>query len=108
MPKTQHLAKGIALIALVAATSSHAFHPISKKLDFITSYPTYPQVDYGSGLQSQAVRRGEYLVKLGDCIACHTTAEDGEAFAGGLPIATPFGTFYTPNITPDSKTGLGE
>ena len=28
-------------------------------------------------------------------------------FAGGLPIATPFGTIYTPNITSDPDTGIG-
>ena len=29
------------------------------------------------------------------------------ALAGGRAIDTPFGTFYTPNITPDEKTGIG-
>ena len=53
---------------------------------------------------AEAVKRGEYLVQVGDCIACHTNVEDGgEAFAGGLPMDTPFGTFYTPNITPDDR-----
>lgn len=53
-----------------------------------------------------AIERGEYLVKLGDCIACHT-APNGKAFAGGLAIKTPFGRLYTPNITPDRTTGIG-
>ena len=28
-------------------------------------------------------------------------------FAGGRALATPFGTFYSPNITPDADTGIG-
>ncbi|GJL80667.1 MAG: diacylglycerol kinase [marine bacterium B5-7] len=52
---------------------------------------------------------GEYLVTAGGCIACHTV-EDGDAgdyMAGGRALDTPFGTFHTPNITPDVETGIG-
>lgn len=52
------------------------------------------------------VKRGEYLARVGDCIACHT-ADKSRPFAGGVPIGTPFGTLYTPNITPDPDTGIG-
>ncbi len=53
----------------------------------------YPTVDYGTGPLAEQVKRGEYLAKAGDCIACHThTTEGGKAFAGGLPVETPFGT----------------
>ena len=52
------------------------------------------------------IARGEYLARAGDCIACHT-AHEGKLFAGGLPMATPFGTLYTSNITPDPQTGIG-
>ncbi len=55
----------------------------------------------------QEMSRGEYLARAGDCVACHT-ARGGEAFAGGLSMPTPFGTLYTPNITPDSETGIGK
>ena len=50
---------------------------------------------------------GEYLARAGDCIACHT-ARGGEPFAGGFEMPTPFGTLYTPNITPDPETGIGK
>lgn len=43
---------------------------------------------------------------LGDCAVCHT-AKGGKPFAGGLPLATPFGTIYATNITPDPETGIG-
>jgi mono/diheme cytochrome c family protein len=36
---------------------------------------------------------------LGNCEGCHTV-RGGEPFAGGRGIATPFGTFFSPNITP--------
>ena len=52
------------------------------------------------------VVRGEYLARAADCMACHTTG-DSKPFAGGLAIRTPFGTLYSPNITPDRATGIG-
>jgi len=52
------------------------------------------------------VERGRVLANYGDCTACHTRP-DGPAFAGNLPIKTPFGTIYTSNITPDAQTGIG-
>src|SRR5882757_946860 len=54
----------------------------------------------------QLVRRGEYLARVGDCVACHT-ASGGKPFAGGLPIESPVGTIYSTNITPDAATGIG-
>jgi mono/diheme cytochrome c family protein len=53
-----------------------------------------------------AVTRGEYLVRAGGCFSCHT-APGGQKLAGGRALATPFGTFYSPNITPDTETGIG-
>jgi len=50
--------------------------------------------------------RGEYLARAGNCIGCHT-AQGGRDYAGGRKLPTPFGTFYTPNITPDRETGIG-
>lgn len=70
-------------------------------------YAQYPVINYGAGAQAEQLKRGEYLVKLGDCIACHT-APGGQAFAGGLAFDTPFGTLYSPNITPDKKNGIGQ
>jgi alcohol dehydrogenase (quinone), cytochrome c subunit len=52
------------------------------------------------------IARGEYLARIGDCVACHT-ASGGKPFAGGLPIQTPLGTVYSTNISPDTKTGIG-
>ncbi len=69
----------------------------------------YPTPRYHGDSDREQVKRGEYLVKAGDCIACHTdTKNHGEPFSGGLGIKTPFGTFYTPNITADPQTGIGK
>ncbi len=53
------------------------------------------------------VKRGEYLTKAADCEICHTT-EGGQPFAGGRAFKTPFGTLYSPNITADKATGIGD
>ncbi|GAB3039098.1 cytochrome c [Oleiagrimonas citrea] len=53
------------------------------------------------------IARGKYLVRAGDCIACHT-APGGQPFAGNRMIPTPFGVIYTANLTPDKATGLGD
>jgi len=57
--------------------------------------------------QASLVARGEYLTRAADCTACHT-AKGGTPYAGGLALNLPFGTIYSPNITPDKKTGIGE
>jgi mono/diheme cytochrome c family protein len=60
----------------------------------------------GPAAAQDAVQRGDYLVHAGGCVSCHT-APGGLPFAGGRALATPFGTFYSPNITPDPETGIG-
>jgi mono/diheme cytochrome c family protein len=50
---------------------------------------------------------GDYLAILGDCAGCHTE-EGGRPFAGGRALTSPLGTFYTPNLTPDLATGIGD
>ncbi|WP_110684956.1 cytochrome c [Salinicola aestuarinus] len=58
------------------------------------------------GATDDTLERGAYLARAGDCVACHT-APGGEAFAGGLPIESPFGIIYSTNITPDDEHGIG-
>lgn len=53
--------------------------------------------------------RGKYVFDAADCMACHTdTANQGPLLAGGRKLETPFGVFYSPNITADPKTGIGQ
>ena len=58
---------------------------------------------------SDAVQRGEYVFYAGACDSCHTDhPRQGAFLAGGRRMATPFGTFLVPNITPDAETGIGD
>lgn len=55
-----------------------------------------------------ALARGEYLLHAAGCKTCHTAGDDDAVpLAGGHALETPFGTFYSPNITPDVETGIG-
>jgi mono/diheme cytochrome c family protein len=54
------------------------------------------------------VERGNYLIRLGGCVACHTDAANGRTFlSGGAGLETQFGTFVPPNITSDRFAGIG-
>lgn len=55
----------------------------------------------------ELIQRGEYLARAGNCAGCHTE-RGGVPYAGGRGIDTPFGTVYSPNLTPDPATGLGQ
>lgn len=58
--------------------------------------------------QSSQAANGAYVFHAAGCAACHTDSEGGGApLAGGRALATPFGTFYPPNITPDREHGIG-
>jgi len=55
-----------------------------------------------------AIARGAYLFAVADCTTCHTDVKNhGAPLAGGRALVTEFGTFYTPNITPDPANGIG-
>jgi mono/diheme cytochrome c family protein len=55
-----------------------------------------------------AIARGEYLVTAGNCGSCHTDkAHNATPFAGGRAIRTSFGVYYSSNITPDPRYGIG-
>ncbi len=71
-------------------------------------WPTHTRAIAGPapGADPALVQQGEYLARAGDCFACHTRP-GGHPFAGGLPIASPIGTIYSSNITPDPDTGIG-
>lgn len=63
----------------------------------------------GEGLAEpspEMVARGKALTVAGDCASCHTV-DPAKPFAGGKRIDTPFGSIYSPNLTPDRDTGLG-
>lgn len=58
------------------------------------------------------VERGAYLAGLMGCGFCHMPMgphgpDLARAFAGGLEVPEVFGTWRSPNITPDKGTGIG-
>jgi mono/diheme cytochrome c family protein len=65
----------------------------------------------GGGLapgQDGSAERGAYLALAADCAGCHTDkGDDPRPYAGGRGLPSPFGTIYTPHITPAPETGIG-
>lgn len=64
------------------------------------------------GPDPKVVERGAYLAKAGACLVCHTAIgpqgpDLANAGAGGLEMKEKFGTWRSPNITPDKGTGIG-
>lgn len=56
-----------------------------------------------------SIARGAYIARTSNCISCHTDVKDGSPLlGGGRPITTKFGIFFTPNITADPITGIGQ
>ncbi len=97
--KAKTLAWGVAVIIVAGAGIV-----LSGVLD--PSYKTAAIDQADTPIPAQLIARGKYLAMAADCTACHTS-KDGAPFAGGVPIATPFGTIYGSNITPDKKHGIG-
>lgn len=63
---------------------------------------------------AESILRGKYLYDAADCYSCHGGPRGGSVSpgsaklpSGGLGLATPFGTFRSPNITPDQHYGIG-
>jgi mono/diheme cytochrome c family protein len=60
------------------------------------------------------VERGAYVAGLGGCVQCHTPMDwktmqpvMDKMLAGGLSMKEEFGSWTSPNITPDPETGIG-
>lgn len=54
------------------------------------------------------VARGRAVLEAAGGCTCHTNFEEnGPPLAGGRPLSTPFGVYYSTNITPDPETGIG-
>lgn len=52
---------------------------------------------------------GRLVFAAGDCASCHATPgqSDRLRLGGGLALASPYGTFRAPNISPDPADGIG-
>ena len=68
--------------------------------------PAIPSVAHQTDFDPALVAKGASLGAIGDCAICHSGV-NGQAYAGGNPLRTPFGQIYASNITPDIETGIG-
>jgi mono/diheme cytochrome c family protein len=80
----------------VAAVFAISWRPAIPAID-----PPAPQT-----FDATLMKRGRVLAAIGNCASCHTV-RGAPDYAGGLPVATPFGTIYSTNTTPDAETGIG-
>jgi mono/diheme cytochrome c family protein len=53
--------------------------------------------------------KGALVFTAADCASCHASPgqPDRMRLGGGLALASPFGTFHVPNISPDRRDGIG-
>jgi mono/diheme cytochrome c family protein len=73
----------------------------------LSAYDGHPTGAPADFRETDPIARGRYLAEAADCQACHTD-ENGTPFAGGRAFKTSFGTLYSPNITADAQTGIGQ
>jgi mono/diheme cytochrome c family protein len=54
--------------------------------------------------------RGKMVFAAGDCASCHASPgqSDRLRLGGGLALASPYGTFFVPNISTDPVDGIGK
>ncbi len=58
--------------------------------------------------QAERVARGQYIFDASGCQGCHTDeTHGGQRLGGGRAITSTYGTFYSPNISPDPIYGIG-
>ncbi|RDK04310.1 alcohol dehydrogenase [Paraburkholderia lacunae] len=101
------MAGALAVSMIAAASAVVALAPHAPLIAEARAAETAPAaIGNPSDTRPDIVKRGEYLARAGDCVACHT-APRGKLFGGGLAMETPFGTLYSPNISPDAQYGIG-
>src|ERR1700743_3302722 len=61
------------------------------------------------GAYTPSLENGRTMFLIGGCSSCHATPgqDDKTRLGGGVAIKSPFGTFYTPNISADPQAGRG-
>ena len=94
------LGLGAARIALSQGALPAPADAVATPTQLLTT-PTPPELP-----NAAQVERGRYLVVAGDCVSCHTR-EGAAPLSGGYGLTTPFGTIYSPNLTSDGATGIG-
>jgi mono/diheme cytochrome c family protein len=94
------LRKLLILVAILAVIGVAAFWIITMPASVSASaLPAY----------TPNLENGKTMFYAGGCASCHATPkqEDKTRLGGGLGLKSPFGTFFTPNISPDPNDGIG-
>ena len=95
---------GVVVVCLVVVAGSVATYA-SRTWDN-ARYASYPLPDLHASTDSATIARGRYLAfGPAHCVDCHTPA-GGAPLSGGVRFSLPLGDIYSPNITPDSTTGI--
>ena len=89
--------------AVVTASATASPNAVAPRV--IDDLPAHYAANLDANARAQ-IERGRYVARLGDCVACHT-GDKSKPMAGGLALESPFGKFYSTNITPDKATGIG-
>jgi mono/diheme cytochrome c family protein len=71
--------------------------------------PAFSQTDAAMLESGGDAERGRLVFAAGNCASCHASPgqPDRLQLGGGLALASPFGTFRVPNISPDTVDGIG-
>jgi mono/diheme cytochrome c family protein len=74
-----------------------------------TPRPAFPEADAGALDSGGDPVRGRLVFDAGDCASCHASPgqPDRLRLGGGMALASPFGTFFPPNISSDPQDGIG-
>lgn len=106
-----------AIIAYLRSLKPISGESPERKLDFplnfiVNTIPSEAELDNQAD-SSDTVQYGNYLVNAASCVECHSQADKGKIipgteFAGGREFKMRVGGIvYSPNITPDKETGIG-
>ena len=105
VPKKKSRGWRIAIVGLMVVFVLLSFWVVSQRWDrVVQSGPLYPGI--AANIEGSPTDKGAYIYRAAGCASCHT-AKGGAELAGGHAFETPFGTFYSSNITPDPATGIG-
>ncbi len=86
----------------IAAVTASLFAVASPWRSAIDPIPRPGPATYSAA----TIERGQLAAAAGACNVCHV-GPNGQLFAGGRRLETPFGAVYATNITPDEEHGIG-
>src|SRR3954451_13247493 len=93
---------GVGVFAFIAAAA----------LGWFLSAPTpaFPESAAAELERPGNAGRGRVVFEAGGCASCHATPgqKDRRRLGGGMALASLFGTFHPPNISPDPDRGIGK